>query len=90
MSNSGALYVVNASLRYLSSLLLVEVDRPIVSPAAAKTADGVTTPVSWAGGSAPGHADKYLIVSFAMIDKIPANPAGNEEYVVFGSSAAFS
>ena len=52
--------------------------------------DGVTTPVSWAGGSAPGHADTYLIVSFAMIDKIPGNPAGNEEYVVFGSSAAFS
>lgn len=52
--------------------------------------DGVATPVSWAGGSAPGHADTYLIVSFAMIDKIPANPAGNEEYVVFGSSAAFS
>ena len=52
--------------------------------------DGVTTPVSWAGGSAPGHSDTYLIVSFALIDKIPASPAGNEEYVVFGSSAAFS
>ena len=52
--------------------------------------DGTTTPVIWSGGTAPGHTDTYLIVSFALIDKIPASPAGNEEYVVFGSAGAFS
>ena len=52
--------------------------------------DGTATPVIWSGGTAPGHTDTYLIVSFALIDKIPASPAGNEEYVVFGSAGAFS
>ena len=51
--------------------------------------DGVETPVIWAGGSAPTHGDTYLIIGFSMIDKIPANPAGNEEYVVFGSASSF-
>ena len=55
----------------------------------ALTVDGTTTPVMWSGGTAPGHASDYLIVSFALIDKIPANPAGNEEYVVFGSAAGY-
>ena len=51
--------------------------------------DGVATPITWPGGSAPTHGSPYLIVSFALIDKIPANPAGNEEYVVFGSSSSW-
>ena len=51
--------------------------------------DGVETPVEWSGGSPPTHGSTYLIIGFSMIDKIPANPAGNEEYVVFGSSSSF-
>tara|TARA_B100000029_G_scaffold55782_1_gene50606 strand:- start:341 stop:1204 length:864 start_codon:yes stop_codon:yes gene_type:complete len=52
--------------------------------------DGTATPITWSGGTAPGHTDTYLICSFALIDKIPASPAGNEEYVVFGSAGAFT
>ena len=51
--------------------------------------DGVDTPVEWSGGSPPSHGSTYLIIGFSMIDKIPANPAGNEEYVVFGSASSF-
>jgi len=47
--------------------------------------DGVSTPVTWPGGTAPTHGATYLITSFAIIDKIPSSPQGNEQYVVFGS-----
>jgi hypothetical protein len=50
--------------------------------------DGVTHTVYWAGG-APTHGSTYLVVSLAIIDKIPAEGEDNDEYVIFGSSGGY-
>ena len=50
--------------------------------------DGVTHTVYWAGG-APSHGSTYLVVSLAIIDKIPAEGEDNDEYLIFGSSGGY-
>ena len=51
--------------------------------------NGVLTPISWAGDSAPSHSSKVCVVSFAIIDKPPVNPQGNEEFTVLGSGGNY-
>mgnify|MGYP003113787913 FL=1 len=51
--------------------------------------DGILTPISWAGDAAPSMGSDFGVVSFAIIDKIPKSPVGNEEYVVFGSGGNY-
>ena len=50
--------------------------------------DGVTHTVYWAGG-APSHGSTYLVVSLAIIDKIPAEGEDTDEYLIFGSSGGY-
>lgn len=50
--------------------------------------DGVTHTVYWAGG-APSHSSTYLVVSLAIIDKIPAEGEDTDEYLIFGSSGGY-
>ena len=52
--------------------------------------DGVTHDIQWAGASAPGHSQKYCVVSFAIIDKSP-NPGTNppQSMIVLGSGGNY-
>jgi len=50
--------------------------------------NGVQTPIQWAGGE-PSMSSKICVVSFALIDKIPTNASGNEEFTVLGSGGNY-
>ena len=51
--------------------------------------NGIATPISWSGGGAPSHSSKVGVVSFALIDKVPVDAQGNEEFVGLGSGGNY-
>lgn len=52
--------------------------------------NGVSHSIHWAGGSAPGHNEKLIVVSFGIVDKPPENAETGESYTVFGSGVNYS
>ena len=54
------------------------------------TINGVNISIHWAGGSAPGHNETLIVVSFGIANKPPESASTGEMYTVFGSGVNYA